>query len=342
MLRTSKPPSLNILIFVLLLTGTAAVFLLNVGAGSAEIGVRDILRIVFGNLPQDDSASMIIRRIRAPRACAALVGGAALAVAGLLLQTFFANPIVEPYILGISSGSSLFVAAVVLGGVTAGFGYVTPLLIFSSAFAGALSVTAVVILAARRVRSMLTLLIIGIMSGYLCGAATSILSAFAEREAVVNFAMWTMGTFAGFTWRHLRIMFAIVMPMLLLSVCLAKPLNALALGDNYAVSMGVNVKGVRCAIIFISSILTAAVTAFAGPISFIGLAVPHMCRIVFFTSDCRILIPAAALGGAFISGLCDFAARNIMSPRELPLAAITAIIGAPIVVWLLTSRRHSL
>lgn len=323
------------LLFLLLAGGLVLLFLLNVGIGSADISVKDIFQILFGEADATDSKYLIIRRIRLPRALASVAGGAALAVAGLLLQTFFSNPIVEPYVLGISSGSSLFVGLVFLGGFTFGVKHVTPMFLFLGAFTGAMLVMIVVVIAARRVKSIVTLLIIGMMAGYVCSAATSLMTAFAEKEKLKMFTMWSMGSFAGFTWAQIGVLYAIVLPMILLSFCMAKPLNALNMGDRYAASMGVNVKWVRYALIVLSSILTAAVTAFAGPVSFIGLAVPHICRILFHTSDSRVMIPAAALGGGVMAGICDFTARNILSPVELPLGAITAVIGAPIVVWLL-------
>lgn len=326
------------LLFALLAGGLLLIFLLNVGIGSADISVKDIFQILFGDADTMDSKYLIIRKIRLPRALASIAGGAALAIAGFLLQTFFANPIVEPYVLGVSSGSSLFVGLVFLGGFTFGAKKITPMFLFAGAFAGAMLVMAIVIVAARKVKSIITLLIIGMMAGYVCSAATSILTAFAEKENIKTFTMWTMGSFAGFTWGQVGLLYAIVLPMILLAFSLAKPLNALNMGDKYADSMGINVKMVRYALIVISSILTAATTAFAGPISFIGLAVPHICRIIFHTSDSRLLIPAAALGGGLMAGICDFTARNILSPIELPLGAITAIIGAPIVVYLLTKR----
>lgn len=321
-----------------LLAGTVLVFLLNVGLGSVNISLEDILRVLFGEASPAENAYLIIWRVRLPRALASLAGGAALSIAGLLLQTFFANPIVEPYVLGVSSGSSLFVALVTLGGYTFGVSRVTPVFLFLGAFAGAMLVMSAVLFAAARVKNVVTLLIVGLMAGYLCSAATSVLSAFAEREQIANYAMWSMGSFAGFTWPQVGILYAIVLVTLLLSCLLAKPLNALSMGDRYAESMGIRVKPVRFAIILFSSVLTAAVTAFAGPVSFIGLAVPHICRILMRTSDSRILIPAGMLGGALMAGACDFAARTVVSPAELPLGAITAIIGAPVVVFLLTGR----
>ncbi|MDR0818362.1 MAG: iron ABC transporter permease [Oscillospiraceae bacterium] len=334
----AKKPFLTAMWFIIFAAGVALIFLFNVGMGSADITVPEILRIVFGGADQSETGYLIIQRIRLPRALAGMCGGAALAIAGFLLQTYFSNPIVEPYVLGISSGSSLFVGLVMLGGITFGFQRITPIFLFIGAFIGAAAIMLIILFAAVRVKNIITLLIVGLMAGYVCGAATSILSTFAEREQLANFTMWSMGSFAGFTWLHLKIMYAIVCPMLLLSFLMAKPLNALNMGDKYAQSMGINVKVARYSLIFISSVLTAAVTAFAGPVSFIGLAVPHICRIIFHTSDSRILIPGAILGGAFMASLCDFAARNILSPADLPLGAVTAVIGAPIVVFLLTRK----
>lgn len=338
--KTQKKMNRTLFLFLLLGACLLIIFLLNVGIGSADISLKDIWEIFFGDVNELDTKSLIVRRIRLPRAFASIAGGAALAISGFLLQTFFSNPIVEPYVLGISSGSSLFVGLVFLGGFTFGVSTVTPIFLFIGAFIGAMLVMMIVLFASRKVKSIITLLIIGMMAGYVCSAATSILTAFAEKENVKTFTMWTMGSFSGFTWSQIAILYVIVCPMLFLSFCMAKPLNALTMGDKYAESMGIHVKRVRYALILISSILTAAVTAFAGPISFIGLAVPHICRILFHSSDSRILIPAAALGGGLMAGVCDFVARNILSPVELPLGAITSIIGAPIVVYLLTKKNE--
>ena len=336
----SRKQLLTAMWFLIFSAGVLIVFLLNIGSGSADISISDILHILLGNAEQNDTNYLIIQRIRLPRALAAICGGAALAIAGFLLQTYFSNPIVEPYILGISSGSSLFVGLVVVGGVTFGLERITPVYMFIGAFIGAVAIMFIVIIAAAKVKNIITLLIIGLMAGYLCSATVNILSAFAERDRLVSFTAWHMGSFAGFTWLHIKVMYAIVCPMLLCSFLMAKPLNALGMGDRYAKSMGINVKMTRYLLITVSSILTAAVTAFAGPISFIGLAVPHICRIVFRTSDSKILIPGAILGGALMASLCDFAARNILTQGELPLGAVTAIIGAPIVVFLLIRRNE--
>ncbi|MDR3325026.1 MAG: iron ABC transporter permease [Spirochaetaceae bacterium] len=324
--------------FAVLAAALAAVFFLNIGFGSTSMSFGEVARAVLSLGGEGESGYLIVQMIRLPRALASIAGGAAIAIAGFLLQTFFNNPIVEPYVLGVSSGSMLFVGMVVMGGYTFGLKRISPLFSFIGAFAGAMLVMAVVLFAARRVKSIVTLLIIGLMAGYLCGALTSILSAFADKEQIARFSLWSMGSFSGFTWQQVRILYAITLPTLFCAFLLAKPLNALAMGALYAESMGVNTKLMRIGLILISSILTAATTAFAGPISFIGLSVPHICRILLGTSNSRILLPAVVLGGACMAGLCDFIARTIMAPVEIPLGAVTALVGAPIVVRLLTRR----
>jgi iron complex transport system permease protein len=330
--------TMRIVCFAALTAGVLAVFLLNLGVGAARIDLPEIARILFNDAADGGKNSIIIQRIRLPRALASLAGGASLAISGLLLQTYFANPIIEPYILGVTSGSTLFVGLVMLGGVTFGLPRVTPMFLFTGAFLGAMLVMAVILFAAGRVKSIVTLLIIGLMAGYVCGAATSILSAYAEKERLANFVMWNMGSFSGLTWAQVRLMYGVTIPMLGVSFLLAKPLNILGMGDQYAHSMGINVKLTRYGIIVISSVLVAATTAFAGPVSFIGLAAPHICRILFRTSNNRLLIPAAILGGSLLSAFCDFVARNIVSPMELPLGSVTALIGAPLVVFLLVRK----
>ncbi|GMO33696.1 MAG: iron ABC transporter permease [Termitinemataceae bacterium] len=325
-------------VFLLIIFFAALVFLLNIGFGSARIGVREIIAILFSGADSGGTDALIIFKIRLPRALAALACGTSLAVSGYLLQTFFNNPIVEPYILGISSGATLFVGFVILGGMRLGFVTISPQFIFAGAFIGSLLIMLLILFASRRVKSMITLLIIGLMTGYLCGAGVNILSAFAEKEQIARFYMWSMGSFAPFTMEQTKLLYVIILPSVFASMLLSKQINALAMGESYALSMGINVKTARQLIIIISSILCAAVTAFAGPVSFIGLAAPHICRILFRTANSRILIPACCATGALMALFCDFIARNIVQPIELPLGAITAIIGAPIVVWLLSRK----
>lgn len=331
------------ILFVLLFAGALITFLLNIALGSVQISLSEVCRVILGKVEDiSNSHQNIVRVIRLPRALATVAGGMCLAVSGLLLQIFFSNPIVEPYVLGISSGSMMFVGLVVLGGYTFGMGSISPMGMFWGALAGAMLVMTVVVFASGKVKSIVTLLVIGIMAGYVCSAVTSMLTTFADKEAIAGFTMWTMGSFSGFTWQQVRILLCITALFSVAALLMSKPLNALLLGELYAQSLGVGIKLFRILIIVISSVLTAVLTAFAGPISFIGLAVPHITRIAFGTSDNRILLPGSMLAGALLTGLCDLLARTIFSPVELPIGAITSFIGAPLVVYMLMRRNNGL
>jgi len=313
-----------------------------VGFGSVQISLLDVMDIVFRGNEENKIFYKIIWNIRMPRALGALVGGSALAVAGLMLQVFFRNPIVEPFVLGVSSGASLCVALVIMGGITLGFASVSPTVIFLAAFTGSLVVMAIVLIFASRVKSVITLLVIGLMVGYAGSAITSVLIAFADKEQLQGFTMWTLGSFSGFTWHSVRILLFVGIPTLSATLLIVKPLNAFLLGEEYAVSMGVNIKTFRIVVVFLSSLLAAVVTAFAGPVGFIGLAVPHLTRLLFKTSDNRMLVPGTILVGGIVTSLCDLIARTVFAPVELPISAVTALIGAPIVIFLIVKRRTSL
>lgn len=328
--------------FVLLAFLLLGLFVLSITFGVFEISLGDILKALFGGFSQSDTEHMVIMTLRLPRALSAIAGGAALAVSGLMLQTFFRNPIVESYVLGISSGSSLFVGLLILAGVRLGFTVITPFYLFSGAFLGAMVMMLVILFAASRVKSIVTLLIIGMMSGYVCNAAISIMVSYADKENIAAFVSWGMGSFSGIGMESVGLLYLLTVPMFFLAYFMANPLNALALGDAYAGSLGVSVRALRLFLIFISGVLTASVTAFAGPVSFIGLAVPHLCRLIFRTNNLKILIPSGILLGGVMTSLCDFLARSIVAPRELPLSAITAFIGAPVIVYLLKSREKGL
>ncbi len=315
---------------VILLT---VVFFINIVTGSVNIPIKDVFS-AFGSSEKTVYDS-IITDIRLPRALAALSGGAALAVSGILLQIFFSNPIVEPYVLGISSGASLFTGMVLLVGYRFGLVALNTWGMFAGAFVGALIISFIVVIASQYIKNITTLLIIGMMFGYVCSAAISIMTSFADKERLASFVIWTMGSFSGFRWDQVRLMYIIIIPLLIFAFLLSKQLNVMLLGEDYARSMGIAIKPFRALIIGVSSLLCAAVTAFAGPISFIGLAVPHIVRLMFGTSNNRIIIPASCMYGAVMSGLCDLAARILLPPYELPLGAMTSVIGAPILVFLL-------
>lgn len=326
-------------LFIIGALAVIAIWLLNIALGSVEISISEIFASIFSPESVEKAKVSIVMNIRMPRAIAALCGGAALAVSGVLLQIFFSNPIVEPYILGISSGSNLFIAIVILGGYTFGMSSINSMGMFLGSFLGAMAVMLIVVLVSRRVRSVTTLLIIGLMLGYVCSAATSVLTMLSSAEKLAKYTARTMGSFSGFTWEQAGILLAVSIPFLFIAFLMSKPLNTMLLGEKYASSMGVSVKGFRVAIVIVSSVLTAVVTAFSGAVSFVGLAVPHIVRILFRTGDNRIVIPACCLYGAVMTGLCDLAARLLLSPAELPLGAVTAVIGAPIAVYLLTSKK---
>jgi iron complex transport system permease protein len=312
----------------------------NIMSGSIDISLPELGRIIF-SCDMTTTNGFIVWKIRIPRTVAALLGGSYLAVAGLLLQVFFRNPIVGPFILGISSGATLMVSLVMLTTLSLGFPMLTPLLASLAALAGAYGVMLIVLAIAAKVKNPITLLIAGLMMGYLCHAVTSVLVAFAEQEKLKMFVLWQLGSFSGFKWNEIQVLFFFGGLVLALVYLLSKPLNAFLLGESYASTMGVNIRIFRLVIIFCACALAGMVTAVAGPVAFIGLAVPHMTRLSFVTSDNRILIPGTVLLGAIVTGLCDLVARLAFSPVELPISAITAFFGAPIVISLLLKRRMS-
>jgi iron complex transport system permease protein len=311
---------------------------LNIGIGSISFSPAEIWQTI---MERQSSSTMgaIIWKIRIPRTIAAVLGGAYLAVSGLLLQVYFRNPIVGPFILGISSGATVMVSFVMLTTLTVGMTVLTPFMTTVAAFAGAYGVMLIVVSVASRVKSGVTLLIVGLMMGYLCSAVTAILTALAEKEKIKGFVLWQLGSFSGFKWSEIAVLFFCGGLVLTLIYLLSKPLNAFLLGEEYAASMGVNIRRFRILILLCACALAGMITSVAGPVAFIGLAVPHMARLVFQTSDNRILIPGACLMGALVTSLCDLIARMVLSPVELPLSAITAFFGAPIVVGLLLKRR---
>jgi len=319
--------------FLLLIIGVILVFAANLAWGSVPVRPVQIWNWLTGG-ETDPVTGAILLQIRMPRALAATIGGAALAVAGLVLQVFFRNPVVDAFVLGVSAGSGLMVGLVILAGVTFGFRENLPLITFLAAFAGAFSVMLFVLSLSRRVQNLVTLLVAGLVLGYLCSAINSLLIAFAQKEQLQNYIHWSLGSFAGMTWPQVGVLALMGLPGLMGTMLLGKPLNALLLGEDYARSMGVEVHRLRQKIIILTSCLTAAVTALAGPVAFVGLAVPHLSRLLFRTDDNRVLIPAVALLGAVVTAGCDLAARSVLAPVELPLTALTSLIGAPVVIYL--------
>lgn len=320
----------------------ALLLLLNVALGSVRVPLADAARVVLGDVRVDSTYFTIVHDIRLPRALAALACGAALAVSGLLLQVFFRNPIVGPDILGVSSGARLAVSLVMLGGISLGAYNPSPVFVTAVALVGAVAVLIVVVGIAGRVRDIITLLVIGLMVGYIASAFTSFLVAFAESERLYQFTIWTLGSFSGFRWDQVRVTSALIAVLLTATGVVAKPLNAFLLGERYAQSMGVDVKLFRYFLIVVSGSLAGIVTAFAGPVAFIGLAVPHLARLCLGTSDSRTLVPGAILLGAALTSLCDLVAKTAFAPTELPISAATSLFGAPIVIAMLMRRRMTL
>ena len=323
--------------FVVLAILMAALFYWNINTGSVHLSLERMLTLLrWGN--DGTTEGNILWKIRLSRLLGAALLGGALSIAGFLLQTFFKNPIAGPFVLGISSGSRLFVGFFLLAAtpiVTGGF---SPYVIFLAAFAGALAAMALVLAVSSRVQNLAMLLVIGMMIGYICDAGTDFMITFAESSQLQNFTIWTMGSFSGMTWATLGASALITIPTVVLVFLLSKPLGAYLLGENYAKSMGVNVKGFRVALILLSSILSACVTAFAGPISFVGIAVPHLVKQLLGSAKPLHVLPGCCLGGAAFCLFCDLLARSLFAPTELSISSVTAVFGAPVVIWLLVRR----
>ena len=315
-----------------------ALFALNLFWGSVALTPRAVAAALLGR-GQDALAGSIVWQLRLPRAVMAALLGAALSAAGYLLQTFFANPIAGPFVMGISSGAKLAVALTMVVFLNRGL-LTSSLTLILAAFAGALAAMAFVLAVARRVQRMSILVICGVMIGYICSAVTDIVVAFAQDSNIVNLHNWSMGSFSGVTWGNVEAAAAIVLPCLGAAFLLSKPMAAYQMGEAYARSVGVPVRAFSAALVLLSSLLAACVTAFAGPISFVGIAVPHLVRQALGSARPLYVLPGCALGGATFCLLCDLIARSLFAPSELSISSVTAVFGAPIVIWLLV-RRHS-
>ena len=315
-----------------------ALFALNLFWGSVALTPRAVAAALLGR-GQDALAGSIVWQLRLPRAVMAALLGAALSAAGYLLQTFFANPIAGPFVMGISSGAKLAVALTMVVFLNHGL-LTSSLTLILAAFAGALAAMAFVLAVARRVQRMSILVICGVMIGYICSAVTDIVVAFAQDSNIVNLHNWSMGSFSGVTWGNVEAAAAIVLPCLGAAFLLSKPMAAYQMGEAYARSVGVPVRAFSAALVLLSSLLASCVTAFAGPISFVGIAVPHLVRQALGSARPLYVLPGCALGGAAFCLLCDLIARSLFAPTELSISSVTAVFGAPIVIWLLV-RRHS-
>ena len=311
-------------------------FCLNLASGSSRMTLSEILQVLTGN-DADITAQNIIMRIRLPRILAAFLLGGALSVSGFLLQCFFGNPIAGPFVLGISSGAKLAVALVMVTALQIGISVSSWMMVIAS-FLGAMLSMGWILLISGKVRSMSLLIVSGVMLGYICSAVTELIVAFADDANIVNLHNWSMGSFSGTDWQDVRLMTIIILICLILTFLMSKPLNAYQLGEAYAENMGVNLKKFRIIVILLSSILSACVTAFAGPVSFVGVAVPHLMKTLFGTAKPIIIIPAVFLGGGVFCLFCDLLARNLFAPTELSISTVTAVFGAPVVIWMMLHR----
>lgn len=329
--------------FFLLSVVLIVVAFVNISLGSVSIPFTDIFSILIGDTSIKDSWEIIILNFRVPKAITAILVGSGLSISGLLMQTLFRNPLAGPFVLGISSGASLGVAILILG--TGVFGGIFGEFVSSNwtlaiaATLGASLVLFAVMLAANKVRNTMSILIIGLMFGSLSAAFISVLSYFSEASKIQQYIFWGFGSLGNLSWEELFV-FAIVFGIGIIGVLsVIKPLNGFLLGENYAKSLGINIKKSRNIILLITSVLTGVITAFAGPIAFIGLAIPHITKLVFRTSNHKILIPAVAIIGAIVLLVCDSIAQLPTSEFTLPINAITSLFGAPIVIWLLIRKK---
>lgn len=318
-------------------------FVVSLLIGSVSIPVSETFRILIGEESVKPSWQYIVIESRLPQAVTAMLCGASLAVCGLILQTAFRNPLAGPSIFGVNSGAGLGVALVKLffgGSVSAGTvsigGFMAVLL---AAFAGAMGVMALIFFFSTLVRSHVMLLIVGIMIGYMAGSAISLLNFFATDEGVKSYMVWGMGSFGGVSLKMLPTFSVITLITLAVSLALVKPLNALVLGDRYAENLGVNIIRVRNWLLLVTGVLTAVITAFCGPVAFIGLAVPHIARLVLGTDNHRVLLPATILTGSAVALLCNILTVLPGEGGIIPLNAITPLIGAPVVIYVILSRR---
>ena len=312
---------------------TLGLLVWNVSAGSVSIPPGEVLTALLS--PEEGG---IIWGMRLPRLLAAAILGGALSVSGFLLQTFFANPIAGPFVLGISSGAKLTVALVMVSFLSRGI-VIGSMAMVAGAFAGSMISMGFVLLMSRRVRNMSMLVVCGIMIGNICSAVTDFVITFSDDSNIVNLHNWSLGSFSGTSWEDVKLMAWIVGIALALAFLLSKPIGAYQMGEVYAQNMGVNIKRFRAELILLSSLLSATVTAFAGPISFVGIAVPHLVKGLFRTAKPIVIIPGCFLGGAAFCLFCDLVARTAFAPRDMSISSVTAVFGAPVVLYLMASRR---
>lgn len=313
-------------------------FFWNINFGSVRLSAGEIGKILLKQTGEG-TAYHIVWDIRLPRILSAVILGGALSVSGFLLQAFFANPIAGPFVLGISSGAKLVVSLVMILLLGRGISISSGGMILA-AFAGAMISMGFVLLISGRVKKMSMLVICGVMISYICSAVTDFIITFADEANIVNLHNWSMGSFSGMSWDNVRVMAAVTAVSLLLVFWMAKPIGAYQMGEVYAQNMGVNILRFRVALILLSSILSACVTAFAGPISFVGIAVPHIVKRMLGTARPLLVIPGCFMGGAVSCLFCDLIARTVFAPTELSISSVTAVFGAPVVIYMMVRNKN--
>ena len=332
-----------LLIYIGIAVSILLLFGLNLTTGSVKIPFTDVLDILCGRFAGKESWQYIILENRLPQALTALLCGASLSVCGLMLQTAFRNPLAGPDVFGISSGAGLGVALVMLllGGTvsTSLFTVSGFLAILTAAFLGAITVTALILFLSTLVRNSVLLLIVGIMVGYVSSSAVSLLNFFASEEGVKSYMVWGMGNFGGVSMSHIPLFSLLCIVGIMGALLLVKPLNILLLGPQYAESLGISTRRLRNLLLLIVGLLTAITTAFCGPISFIGLAIPHIARLLFRTDNHQVLLPGTILTGAVIALLCNFICFLPGEMGVIPLNAVTPLIGAPVIIYVIIQRR---
>ncbi len=325
------------LAFLLLLTVAAVFLALNICAGSVGIPFSEVLKILSGR-EGDAVYADIVLEIRLPRALAAMILGGGLALSGYLLQTFFHNPIAGPFILGISSGAKLVVALVMVLFLGRSI-QISSMMMILAAFVGAMISMGFVLLMSKLMDQMSMLIVAGVMIGYICSAITDFVVTFADDANIVNLHNWSRGSFSGISWDNVGIMSAVIFAASFCVFLMSKPISAYQMGESYARNMGVDIPMFRTLLVLLSSVLSACVTAFAGPVSFVGIAVPHLVKNLFGTSRPILMIPACFLGGGAFCLLCDLLARVVFAPTELSISTVTAVFGAPVVIYMMIRRK---
>ena len=321
-------------IFLLLMIIVILFMIMNVCIGTVEIPVTDIAASICGEKIEN---ARILWDIRMPRTIAAFLLGGALALAGYLLQLFFHNPIAGPFVLGISSGAKMVVAVVMVFLMGRSLKVSSAMMIFA-AFFGAMLSMGFVLLMSRKVNNMSMLVVSGVMIGYICSAITELVVTFADDADIVNLHNWSRGSFSGMAWHHVAVMAVVVSITFVLILFMAKPLSAYQLGEAYARNLGVNIRFLRVSLVVLSSILSACIVAFAGPVSFVGIAAPHLVKSLLGTTKPVLMIPACFLGGGIFCLFCDLIARVLFAPTELSISTVTAVFGAPVVLWVMMKR----